>query len=916
MNVQKRNGTIINFQKNKIVSAIESAMDDTLIGATEGLGEYIAEQIFEELSTHTQPIKMDTIQDMVEMALMHSNRKDVAKAYILYRDKKNQERVSTTPKGILTEEFLSQYKHKQPIPSQLGQFVYYRTYSRWLPEKNRRESWWETVRRAVEYNCSLLPTTKEEAEALFDNVFHLRIFLSGRTLWTGGTEVSKKFPLSNFNCAGVVVDDFEAFKDLFYLLMIGAGCGVRVLPEDVEKLPKIRSDVEIIHMAYQPVKERNEHTSLVFTKDMAKIIVGDSREGWVQVIEYFFRLLWSKEYRGIKTIVMDYNHIRRKGERLKTFGGTASGHKSLQNMFVKIGNVINRISAREKDSWVKLRALDCLDICNIIGENVVVGGIRRTSEIGLISPDDEESINAKENLYSHNEGRWEINQDIIHRQMSNNSIYYEEKPTREQLHSHLEKIRYNGEPGFINAEAARKRREDFAIANPCFTGDMKLLTVDGYKRFDELDGKETKILNKNGELTRGKVWCSGEKAVVKITTKLGDEIVCTPDHVFATSRLGDETQAINLLNKNIFRLDRHYIPTSKNPFRDFHSQYVPVQVISVEPYGKAKVYDFSEPHTNWGWVEGYLVHNCGEILLKDKQCCNLTSLNVAAFVKNGLDKEYLLAAQKLSARAGYRMTNVELELPKWDKAQKDDRLTGCSLMGWQDMVNLCEMDKEEQEELLFELKKVAIDAVDQYAEMTGGKPSRLITTVKPEGTQSQLPGVSPGIHYPHSEYFIRRVRISAHDPLCRVAEELGWPVFPEVGQTEENCMIKVIEFPAKAPKGRTKYDVTAIEQLENYKMFMHHYVMHNASITVSVKKDEWEKVEEWVWDNWDDVVAISFLPLDNSFYQMMPYEQISAEEYNRRLTEMRPFLPSLLSKYEYVEDVIEDPECGNGCPVR
>jgi len=323
---------------------------------------------------------------------------------------------------------------------------------------------------------------------------------------------------------------------------------------------------------------------------------------------------------------------------------------------------------------------------------------------------------------------------------------------------------------------------------------------------------------------------------------------------------------------------------------------------------------------HWGVVEGVIAHNCAEVLLADKGTCNLTSLNTAAFIKDGkVDLEYLLAAQVLSARAGYRMTNVEMELHDWDYVQRRDRLTGCSLMGWQDLVNMLGLSKAKEKEILSSLRYTAKTAAEAYAD-EAGLPKPLLTTVqKPEGSLAQLPTVSSGIHYQHSEYFIRRVRISATDPLVKVAEELGWIVENEVGQTDENCTIKVISFPVKAPAGRNKYDVTAIEQLENYKMFMENYVEQNTSITVSVKEHEWEDVEQWLWDNWDEVIAVSFLNLDNSFYQLMPYEKISREKYLEMSSSIKPFTPSLLSKYETEEIELDvgDEGCETGvCPIR
>src|SRR5699024_7862311 len=100
--------------------------------------------------------------------------------------------------------------------------------------------------------CSLAPTSREEAEALFDNIYHMRQFLSGRTLWVGQTPVADAYPMANYNCAFEVIDDFAAYHDLFYLLMVGAGVGVRVLKEDADKLPPIRTDIQILHKAYSP----------------------------------------------------------------------------------------------------------------------------------------------------------------------------------------------------------------------------------------------------------------------------------------------------------------------------------------------------------------------------------------------------------------------------------------------------------------------------------------------------------------------------------------------------------------------------------------------------------------------------------------------------------------------------------------
>lgn len=390
MKVQKRGkdglaGLLVDFNRVAIVHAIEGAMRETILGVDSSISNDIAKEV-ENICIDKDIVAVEDIQDIVESLLMKSSRQDVAKKYILYRDNKLKHKRTAKEDGLLTNSFLSKYKHIPSPMKQLGDIVYYRTYSRFLPSEKRREYWWETVKRAVEYNCSLVPTPRAEAEELYDSIYNLRQFLSGRTFWVGNTVVSKNYPMANYNCAFEVIDSFEAFEELFYLSMLGCGVGLRVLKEDVDKLPKIRTDVDVIHKDYDPAPRylREDSTSIQFSNDMVKIIVGDSKEGWMQALRYFFEIPYKSEYRNIKFILVDYDFVRPYGEKLKKFGGTASGHESLKKMFLKIDELLKKAGAAAGHSRVGLRPIDCLDIANIIGENVVSGGVRRTAEIVLI----------------------------------------------------------------------------------------------------------------------------------------------------------------------------------------------------------------------------------------------------------------------------------------------------------------------------------------------------------------------------------------------------------------------------------------------------------------------------------------------------------------------------------------------------
>lgn len=680
---------------------------------------------------------------------------------------------------LLTDKFISKFEGIAPMKP-LGSFVYYRTYSRWLTEFNRRETWLETVRRAVEYNCSLDPNTSvAEAEQLFENVFTMKSFLSGRTFWIGGTEAVSQHPLANFNCAGIVLDKFEKLQELFYALMVGTGAGFRVLVnEDIAQLPKLRN-VEVIHKEYQPKRKGNraESTSLKFADQnrQAVIHVGDSKEGWTQSLGFYFQLITKNEYRHITSIVMEYDSVRPKGERLKRFGGTASGHFALQNLFAKITSVIHS-KFKGAEQYVDVESIDMLDFANIIAEGVIVGGVRRSAEIGMISAEDTKCIQAKNDLYTQVGEEWVINPDIIHRSLSNNTIIHWDKPTRKFWKWQFEQMRFSGEPAFYNGEQALKRNPNFKLTNPC-----------------------------------------------------------------------------------------------------------------------------------------------GEVLLDDQQTCNLVTNNVMGFVKNGwLQIGAMLESHRLNARASYRMTLLELELPEWNFKLHRDRLLGVSITGWQDMINATGMDMSEQKIVLKALRDSARRGADQIADELGLNHSLLVTTCKPEGTLSLLPTVSSGLHFSHSAYYIRRIRINAEDALVKVCMSLGYRVEPVAGSTWENATTLVIEFPVKAPVGRTKYDVSAQEQLEIYKMWMECYVDHNASITVHVRQEEWAGVEEWVYENWDSCIGISFISLDGSYFAQMPYEAISEEEFNIRTAEMKPFDAQLLRKFEKGEEhETEDSECvGGACPIK
>ncbi len=293
--------------------------------------------------------------------------------------------------NILTDKFLSKYKGKQPDwgYTGLGFVVFKRTYARIKPD-GKTEDWWETVARCVEGAQKIgAEYTREEAESLYDKVFNLKCNFAGRMLWQLGTSTVERFGgPSLLNCWFVAINHLKSFEFIFEHLMLGGGVGFSIRKEDVHELPRIKEGVVITALA---------------TKD-ADFIVPDSREGWVkllhQVLEAYF--ITGKSF-SFSTIL-----IRGAGEKISGFGGTASGPTILVEGMTKIAAIL---AAREGK---KLRSIDVLDVCNIIGSVVVAGNVRRSAQIALGDPDDHYFIRAK---------NWSLGNVPNWRAMSNNTIY-------------------------------------------------------------------------------------------------------------------------------------------------------------------------------------------------------------------------------------------------------------------------------------------------------------------------------------------------------------------------------------------------------------------------------------------------------------------------------------------------------------
>ena len=264
---------------------------------------------------------------------------------------------------------------------------------------------------------------------------------------------------------------------------------------------------------------------------------------------------------------------------------------------------------------------------------------------------------------------------------------------------------------------------------------------------------------------------------------------------------------------------------------------------------------------------------CGEIILQPKQFCNLSEIVARA---EDTEKTLLKKIRLATILGTYQasLTNFPYLSKKWKQNCETEALLGVSITGQWDSPAV------RNPETLKKLRKETIRVNKIYAKRFGVNESTCITTCKPSGNASQTVDSASGMHPRHAPYYIRRVRIAATDALFKMLRDQGVPFNPEVGQSMGSATTYVIDFPVKAPNGSVfKNDMKAIEQLEYWKMVKINYTEHNPSTTISIGENEWIEVAHWLYENWEIIGGLSFLPRDNHVYQLAPYEEIDRERY-------------------------------------
>ncbi|MFC1649432.1 ATP cone domain-containing protein, partial [Patescibacteria group bacterium] len=440
--IRKRNGEVVEFNILKVVNAVYKALLATREGRDKDAVK-IAEKVYLELlkemsdDTNFSP-DVEVVQDLVEKHLILSGYVQTAKAYILFR----KERADLRDKREEVPEAIRKLAIESSVyfGSSLGEFVYYRTYSKWRQQWRRREFWSETVDRFMDFMKENLEDKISETKyrEVHKAILNQEIIPSMRLLWSSG-KAARNSNVSAYNCSFISVSDLKDFSEAMYISMCGCGVGFSVEEKAISRLPIIK---------FQTNKKNKTY------------VIPDSKEGWADAL-----YLGMKTWFGGIDIEFDYSKIRPKGSRLKTMGGRASGPEPLMELMSFAREII--MSRQGK----RLTSLNVHDIMCKVGEIVVAGGVRRSAMISVSDLDSNEMRDAKNGQFWNTEPQ---------RSMANNSAAYEERPsTKEFLEEWLALAASGtGERGIFNrgnimAQLPERRREKFGKhvgfsgTNPC-----------------------------------------------------------------------------------------------------------------------------------------------------------------------------------------------------------------------------------------------------------------------------------------------------------------------------------------------------------------------------------------------------------------------------------------------------------------
>ncbi len=623
-------------------------------------------------------------------------------------------------------------------------------YSRWRDDLQRREYWPETVFRYIDFMFNHIQRNfgyqiPEDIQIeIFEGILFLGVMPSMRAMMTAGPALERDNAAA-YNCAYAPVDRMLTHDEAFYLTMCSCGIGFSVERQYTNTLPVIADELVPIDRV---------------------IVVEDDKIGWASA----YRELLSDLYRGMIP-KWDTSKLRKKGARLVTFGGRASGPEPLIDLF---HHAVTIFTEAVDNGQRRLTSLQQHDLMTKASDVANSGGVRRGAEISLSNPSDERMRDAKT-------GEWWNRKP--HFRLANDTAMWTDYPSATQF----------------------------------------------------LDEWTALIKSQAGE--RGQAY---RQALI------------------------DQARRVRRIDVDL-------------------------------------------------WGEHYGLNPCGEIILRPRQFCNLTTNIIRA--DDGL--RTLLQKIRLTTILGTlqsTLTNFRYLQAEWRRNCEEERLLGVSLNGIFGNRFMAGLDyirngsftsddfvkdgvKVELPGVLSEMRDLAVVVNADWANRLGINPSAAITTVKPEGNNSNLVDCPSGLHGTHAKhYYIRTNRANKVDKLAQFMITKGIYAEDDVSSPDSAW---VMYFPMTVPEGAiTREDYTALEHLAIWKLYQEYYCEHKPSVTISVKDREWMGVGAWVYDNFDMVSGIAFLPFDGGNYRQAPYIQCTKVQFD----ELVEKTPKQIDWSEFSED--------------
>lgn len=789
--------------------------------------------------------------------------------------------------------------------------VFLRTYSR-LTENGKREQWVDTVLRVIQgtMECYIdhmkrhglrvdMTWVDNKARRMARSLYQMQWSPPGRGLYSMGTDLVREFGNSSLNnCYACTTKNIVlAASWSFSQLMSGGGVGF-----DCE----FGKNIEFESLIKRPNKE-----------DFFLYIIPDSREGWGSALELLMRAYIPLDGKITnKFPIFDYSLIRPYGAPIRKMGGTASGPEPLRILLNRVeifldtfidyhyastkeeqADVYEQLVRRQHESnsysfmeynvdevvsKVRQSVFDydkpynntrlVVDIFNAIGGCVVSGNVRRSSLIALSDAGDKVFLDLK-NL--------EVNPERCSLYyLSNNTVrFWHSEDFDKYLPEIVERIKNNGEPGIANMINCQKYgrytdtkygSDKATLLNPCLIGDTQILTVDGWRRVEDLVYRQfTAIVNDEEHDSNAEgFYSTGEKEVWELTVDSGESIEATANHRF------------NIKHDNGYawtELSDIYIGDTIEMMNNSSSK-----VTSIVFKGIKEVYDCTIPGIQCVIANGFKSHNCGEILLESFEPCTLSTIcpyncrTDMSNPKSPIDEKLMIESASHATFYATVVTTIRHHWPDSNEVIAKNRRIGVSYTGVANIYDNygCRYLISTARQLYYHIRKTN----EKLASRFGIPRSIRVTTIKPEGTLSIVMGVAAGVHFPICRFGKRRVGISNDSPMISILKEAGYEIEDSIyNQTMNNVIFPITSFGA-----RNARNVSIFEKFLLAALMQRHFSDNSVSFTGDFSAErEADDVERVLAGYLNQVKAISMLPSfeTKNPYPQMPFEEIPESEY-------------------------------------